>query len=71
MGSITQPNDNKLLLLFKLQICGLKYLRAEIRCENEFAHSKQLTVRSAETSAHFSQTTRSHKPEDSTVRGME
>jgi len=31
MGSITQPNDNKLLLFFKLQICGLKYLRAEIK----------------------------------------
>jgi len=71
MGSITQPNDDKLLLFFKLQICGLKYLRVEIRCENEFAHPKQVIVRSSETSAHFSQTTRSHKPEQSTVGGME
>jgi len=71
MGSITQPNHNKLLLFFKLQICGLTYLNAEIRRENKFAHPKQVTVGSCETSAHFSQTTRSHKPEESTVRGME
>jgi hypothetical protein len=71
MGSITQPNDNKLLLFFILQICGLTYLSVEMRRENESTHPKQVTVRSCETSAHFSQITRSRQPEESTVRGME
>ena len=44
MVYIIQPIDNKRLLFHKLQICRLKYLRPEIRCENEFARHKQVTV---------------------------